>query len=45
MNRAINDPNDKRHSIYIEIFKSILEQNSIPDEIKYIVRDFWDKWF
>jgi len=41
MNRAINDPNDKRHSIYIEIFKSILEQNSVPDEIKDIVRDFW----
>lgn len=37
MNRAINDPNDKRYSVYIEIFKSILEQNSIPDETKNII--------
>lgn len=40
MNRAINDPKDKRHSIYIEIFNALLEQNSVSDEIKDIIRDF-----
>ncbi len=40
MNRAINDPNDKRHSQYMDIFKSILEKNSVPDETKDIIRNF-----
>ena len=40
MQRAINNENDSRHCIYIDIFNSLLEQENVDEEVKSIVREF-----